>query len=63
MKKGLLDPENGGIMNLQMKCGDQHHIPQACLHSNCSALIAVLPAITQLWCQIVRDVMYKMSLY
>ena len=31
MKKGLLDPENEGIMNLQMKCGDQHHIPEACL--------------------------------
>jgi len=31
MKKGLLDPENEGIMNLQMKCGDQHRIPETCL--------------------------------
>jgi len=31
MQKGLLDPENEGIMNLQMKCGDRHRIPEACL--------------------------------
>jgi hypothetical protein len=52
MKKGLLDPENKGITNVQMKCGDERHIPEACLQQQLQwqAVIAVLPAaVTQLW--------------